>query len=80
MILAYLYDREKRHDDALRVSKELVEAYPENIIFQFYLAKSLDNTKRLGEATDAYRRVVEMDSDLKVLKDTSNVRLRELSR
>lgn len=80
MILAYLYDREKRHDDALRVSKELVEAYPENIIFQFYLAKSLDNTKRLGEATDAYRRVVEMESDLKVLKDTSNVRLRELSR
>lgn len=80
MILAYLYDREKRYDDALRVSKELVEAYPENIIFQFYLAKSLENTKRLTEATDAYRRVVEMESDMKVLKDTSNVRLRELSR
>lgn len=80
MILAYLYDREQRYDDALRVSKELVEAFPENIIFQFYLAKSLDNTQRLAEATDAYRRVIEMESDMKVLKDTSNVRLRELSR
>jgi Tfp pilus assembly protein PilF len=80
MILAYLYDREKRHEDALRVSRKLVNAYPENIIFQFYLAKSLDNTKQLVEATDVYKRVVEMDSDLKGIKDTSNVRLRELSR
>lgn len=80
MILAYLYDREKRHGDALRVSRKLVDAYPENIIFQFYLAKSLDNMKQLVEATDVYKRVVEMESDLKSLKDTSNVRLRELSR
>jgi tetratricopeptide (TPR) repeat protein len=80
MILAYLYDREKMHDDALRVSRKLVDAYPENIIFQFYLAKSLDNTRQLTEATDVYRRVIEMESDLKSLKDTSNVRLRELSR
>jgi tetratricopeptide (TPR) repeat protein len=80
MILAYLYDREKMHDDALRVSRKLVNTYPENIIFQFYLAKSLDNARQLVEATDVYRRVVEMESDLKSLKDTSNVRLRELSR
>jgi tetratricopeptide (TPR) repeat protein len=80
MILAYLYDREKMHDDALRVSRKLVDAYPENIIFQYYLARSLDNTKQLTEATDVYKRVVEMDSDLQGLKDTSNVRLRELSR
>lgn len=80
MILAYLYDREKRHGDALRVSRKLVDAYPENIIFQFYLAKSLDNMKQHVEATDVYKRVVEMESDLKTLKDTSNVRLRELSR
>lgn len=80
MILAYLYDREKRHGDALRVSRKLVDAYPENIIFQFYLAKSLDNMKQLVEATDVYKRVVEMESDLKTLKETSNVRLRQLSR
>jgi len=80
MILAYLYDREKMHDDALRVSRKLVDAYPENIIFQFYLARSLDNLKQLSEATDVYKRVVEMNSELQGLKDTSNVRLRELSR
>jgi len=80
MILAYLYDREKKFDDALRVSRKLVDAYPENIIFQFYLAKSLDNLKQLSEATDVYKRVVEMSSELQGLKDTSNVRLRELSR
>ncbi len=80
MILAYLYDREKRFEDALRVSRKLVDAYPENIIFQFYLARSLDNTKQHNEATDVYKRVVEMDSELKGLKNTSNIRLRELSR
>ncbi len=80
MILTYLYDREGRFDDALRVSRKLVEAYPENIIFQFYLARSLDNTKQHHEATDVYKRVVEMDSELKGLKNTSNIRLRELSR
>jgi tetratricopeptide (TPR) repeat protein len=80
MILTYLYDREKRHEDALRVSRELVDDYPENIIFQYYLARSLDNLMKHSEATDVYKRVVEMDSELKGLKSSSNDRLRELSR
>jgi tetratricopeptide (TPR) repeat protein len=80
MILAYLYDREKRHQDALRISKELVKAYPENIIFQFYLAKSLDMTNQVDKARDVYRYVVEKDHDLKGLKTLSNQRLNDLSR
>jgi len=80
MILVYLYDREKRHDDALRVAQLLVESYPENIIFQYFLARSLDMSSKHDKAADVYRKVVDMKSDLSGLKTASNERLRELSR
>jgi tetratricopeptide (TPR) repeat protein len=80
MILAYLYDREKRYHDALRISKELVKAYPENIIFQYYMARSLDMTNQVDKARDVYRYVVEKEHDLNGLKNLSNQRLNALSR
>jgi len=80
MILVYLYDREKRYDDALRVAQILVESYPENIIFQYYLAKSLDMSSKHEKAADVYRKVVDMKSDLSGLKAASSERLKELGR
>lgn len=80
MILAYLYDREKKHQDALRISKELVKVYPENIIFQYYLARSLDMTNQIEKAVDVYRHVVQHDHDLDRLKNLSNQRLNALNR
>lgn len=80
MILAYLYDREKKHQDALRISKELVKIYPENIIFQYYLARSLDMTNQIEKAVDVYRHVVQHDHDLDRLKNLSNQRLNALNR
>jgi tetratricopeptide (TPR) repeat protein len=80
MILAYLYDREKMYPDALRVSKELVKHYPQNIIFQYYLARSLDMTNQIDKAVDVYRHVVQQNHDLEKLKDLSTQRLNALNR
>ncbi len=59
MILTYLYQREERYDDALRVVSSLVEQWPDNIIFRYYYAKSLEYNNKYDQAREAYRMVAE---------------------
>lgn len=79
MILVYLYDRERRHHDALRVAKSLSDEFPENIIFRYYLARSLEHTDQKRDAANAYALVVESDKQgVSALKKMSGERLHVL--
>ncbi|MCH8568519.1 MAG: TTC39/IML2 family protein [Balneolales bacterium] len=50
MILTYLYLRDEQYEDALRTSSLLVEKHPQNLIFKFYKAKSLEKNGEVDEA------------------------------
>ncbi len=79
MILAYLYEREQKHEKALRHLDALVNRYPGNIIFQYNKARLLEKTNQLDQAREKYQLVATMDTNaLDVLKKKSKDRLRAL--
>lgn len=80
MILSYLYLRDGKGEDALRTSQELVDKFPENIIFHYYKARSLEQLRRHDEARHAYEKVVELrNPHLEHLYDEARQRLTALS-
>lgn len=80
MILTYLYMHEELHDDALRVVKPLVDQWPDNIIFRYYYALSLEKTGQIKQALSQYRQVVEKNHpELQSLVKMGKERLESLS-
>jgi len=79
MILAYLYEREGKNEEALNYLQNLSEKYPQNIIFQFNKARLLEKCQKTDYARDAYQLVLNMKTqDLQSLKDLSRTRLQNL--
>ncbi len=76
MILTYLYLKEDKPEEAVRVIEPLCEQFPDNPIFQFYLAKALEASGKNSRAAEKYLKVVELDHpSLQHLKDKSRDRL-----
>jgi tetratricopeptide (TPR) repeat protein len=79
MFLCYLYDRDERYHDALRVSQTLAEDFPENAIFRFYYAHSLEKTGNTEDAVTNYKKVLYMEKpELDSLREKANTRIDEL--
>lgn len=80
MILSYLYLRDGEYENALRTSRKLIEKFPENVIFHYYEARSLEQLRRHDEARHAYEKVVELQNPhLEHLHEQAEQRLRSLS-
>lgn len=79
MMLVYLYHREKRYQDALRISTRLIKTYPENIIFQYHHAKTLEFLGRTKEALVVYTRISDMPTELSALHKFSQEKLKTLA-
>ena len=79
MILAYLYHQEERYEDALRISAPLIEKWPENIIFRYYYALSLEMSGHHEKAMEQYRFVVQnRHPELESIRTKSRDRLYSL--
>lgn len=79
MFLCYLYDRDGRYHDALRVSKTLADDFPDNAIFRYYYAHSLEKTGDVAGAIDSYKMVLDMQNpELESLREKANDRIVEL--
>ena len=76
MILAYLYHEEERYEEALRIVEPLVETWPENIIFRYFYALSLDKAGMEERAAQHYRMVVERNHpELQSIRENGEQRL-----
>ncbi|MFU8860069.1 MAG: tetratricopeptide repeat protein [Cyclonatronaceae bacterium] len=79
MFLCYLYDRDERYHDALRVSRTLTGDFPENAIFRYYYAHSLEKTGDVAGAIDSYKMVLDMQNpELESLREKASDRIVEL--
>jgi tetratricopeptide (TPR) repeat protein len=79
MILAYLYEREKKYQKAISYLVSLTKKYPQNIIFQYNQARLHEKLKQLPEARKKYKHVLAMEIDgMQLLKDQSRSRLQKL--
>lgn len=79
MILCYLYIREEKFNEAADIIAPVAEQYPDNMIFQFYLGKSLDKSGNQTAALQAYRNVItNRKSELESLVQQSRERLEVL--
>lgn len=79
MILTYLYERENQPEKALPYIRDLTNRYPSNIIFQYNLARILEQCGHSDKARQRYERILAMDTvELQSLKDKSQKRLRNL--
>lgn len=79
MILTYIYHEEEKFGDALRIVEPLVEQWPENIIFRYYYAMSLEKTGNKEDAREQYRTILENDHpELSVIRTKGEERLREI--
>jgi tetratricopeptide (TPR) repeat protein len=54
VILSLLYDREKRHEQSLKILEELAARYPENYLFRYEVAGMLAKTGHIQEAMSGY--------------------------
>ncbi len=80
MILVYLYHEEELYDDALRIVEPLVDKWPENVIFRYFLALSLEKSGHEQQAAEQYRVVVDRNHpDLTSLRDRGRERLEYLT-
>ncbi len=80
MILAYLYHQEERYEEALRVAAHLVDDWPENVIFRYFLARSLEKSGHESDAVEHYRIVVDRNHpDLTALREKGQERLAYLT-
>ncbi|HKK45236.1 MAG TPA: tetratricopeptide repeat protein [Balneolaceae bacterium] len=79
MILSYLYEREGQYEKSLQNLRELGQRYPQNIIFQFNLARMLEKCNKIAEAKAKYKTVASLKNDeLEVLKEKSRKRYKKL--
>lgn len=79
IILTYLYLRENRYHDAVRVVEPLTEKWPDNLIFRYYLALALDKKGNKEAALKHYRLLSGSDHDeLAYLVIKSRERVRDL--
>ncbi len=80
MILAYLYHQEELYEDALRIVEPLVENWPDNVIFRYFLALSLDKAGESEKAAEHYRIVVDRNHpDLPSIRERGRDRLEHLT-
>lgn len=79
MILAYLYEREDQNEKALQNLRELSRKYPQNIIFQYNMARLLEKCHQPAEAKAKYKEIVSLKSrELQSLKEKSLQRYKKL--
>lgn len=62
MILAYLYNKEERYDEALTYINDLTNLFPENSIFHFNKAQILEELNNSTDAVVSYATVVELNN------------------
>ncbi len=80
MILCYLYNRDKKYQEALDYAQKLVKRYNDNIIFRYYYAMSLEKCGHRQQAGQQYQMILNRpDSGLEELKKISKKRLTELT-
>src|SRR5262249_55769717 len=58
MVLAVIYSREKRYDDAVRMMTELHAKYPRNFLFELAKASNYRKMKRWDDAAATYEQVL----------------------
>ncbi|TYP94987.1 Protein of unknown function (DUF3808) [Fodinibius salinus] len=76
MILAYLYEREDQLENARKYLLELVKAYPQNIIFQYNLARIQEKSGQQQAARQRYQKVLALENvDLQMLRQKSRKQL-----
>lgn len=79
MILAYLYQRENQYNKALSKLNDLIQRYPENIIFQYNIARVYEEKGSFKAAEEKYQKVLSMDAgELQSLQIESEKRLHKL--
>ncbi len=79
MILCYLYNRDKKYQEALDYAQKLVKRYNDNIIFRYYYAMSLEKSGYRQQAEQQYQMILDLpDSGLKELKIISEKRLMKI--
>lgn len=79
MILTYLYLEEEKFEKALNAIEPLSKQYPDNEIFQYYYAKSLEFNGQEDEAKEVYEIVVDLENPkLENLREKSQERLENL--
>jgi tetratricopeptide (TPR) repeat protein len=59
MVLAVIYSREKRYDDALLIMNDLHGRYPRNFLFELAKATTYSKMKRFDDAVHTYEQVLE---------------------
>jgi len=62
MILAYLYNKEERYNEALKYISELTSLFPENSIFHYNKAQILEELNNSSGAASSYATVVELNN------------------
>lgn len=81
MILTYLYNRADKPEKALPYIRQLVEQYPQNSIFKYNYAQTLEKLHRPSKAETAYRDVIRLaNPELSTLTLESRSRLRALGK
>jgi tetratricopeptide (TPR) repeat protein len=80
LILSYLYLKENKPYQAFKTSQRLTKLYPENPIFLFLHAESLEKIGKNDDAVDFYNQVLEKDDiDLVELNVRAKQRTTELT-
>jgi tetratricopeptide (TPR) repeat protein len=59
MVLAVIYSRERRYDDALRMMNDLHAKYPRNFLFELAKASTYSKMKRFDDAVHTYEQVLD---------------------
>jgi tetratricopeptide (TPR) repeat protein len=58
MMLMYLYDKEKRYEEAFNYAEKLSNTLPDNVIFLYKKANILENLGNNSEAVNVYRKII----------------------
>jgi tetratricopeptide (TPR) repeat protein len=58
MMLMYLYDKEKRYQEAFNYAEKLSNTLPDNVIFLYKKANILENLGNNSEAVNVYRKII----------------------
>ncbi|HSE43581.1 MAG TPA: tetratricopeptide repeat protein, partial [Acidobacteriota bacterium] len=71
-LLAMLYDREKRPNDALKVLNDLNERYPGNSLFALERATKLAQLKRFAQSQEAFDAILQNPKAMNYMPDVIN--------
>lgn len=81
MILMFLYDREEQFDEALGYAGQLIEKFPDNVIFKYKEAEIYRRAGQLETARQIYQEIVKRDhSELKLVTEKSIGILKEIEK